>query len=365
VIFAGAGRAYDRNVFDYLAIEQSKGTFPRYSFSFDAPGHPCNPGDTSCIAWDPAYFDRANLAALVAGNPSFGREVDLINNNLRTPYSDQFSLGMRNRVLLGNQTWNTSATVSYIESKDGIVFLLGNRRPDGSFFTPGTTWGTQPWGMGVPGLGDLLIGKNGIETRSKMLLLQAEKPYSNESHWSATFAYTYTDAQENRTRAAEADEHYIFDYPTVSDFGWHTSTGTPKHRVVATGIVDAPWDMTFSAKLTLSSPLEYEAVDCFNVDIPDNNHCYFHNYKPSGTFGYKQFDIALSKSWSTWSDLKVNVRADILNVFNNENGSAYDNWRGGPPSAGDTPVANPNLGTINQYYQPTRSFKLSLNVNWK
>jgi len=365
VIFAGAGRAYDRNVFDYLAIEQSKGTFPSYSFSIDAPGHPCAPGDTSCIPWNPAYFDRNNLAALVASNPSFGREVDLINNNLRTPYSDQFSLGMRNRVLLWNQAWNTSATVSYIESNNGIVFLLGNRRADGTFFTPGTTWGTQPWGLGVPGLGDLLIGKNGIETQSRMLLLQAEKPYSNESHWSATFAYTYTNAKENRTGAGSVDEHYIFDYPTVSDFGWHTSTGTPKHRLVASGIVDAPWGMTFSAKLTLSSPLEYEAVDCFNVDVPDNNHCYFHNFKPSGTLGYKQLDIALAKSWTTWSDLKVNLRADVLNVFNNENASAFDLWRGGPPNAGDAPVANPNYGTINEYYQPTRTFKLSLNVNWK
>jgi outer membrane receptor protein involved in Fe transport len=358
VIFAGAGRAYDRNVFDYLAVEQSKGTFPTYTRTFDAPGHPCDPADANCIAWDPAYFDRANLEALVASNPSFGREVDLIKNNLRTPYSDQFSLGVRNRVLLGSQEWNTSATVSYIESKNGIVFLLGNRRPDGTFFEPGSTWGTQPWGNGVPGLGALILGQNGIETRSKMLLLQAEKPYSRDSHWSATFAYTYTDAKENRTRAAEADEHYIFDYPTVSGFGWHTSTGIPKHRLVATAIADAWWEATFSAKLTLSTPLEFEAVDCF--DAPDVRNCSFRNFKDSGTLGYKQLDLALEKGWSTFSDdLQVRLRADLLNVFNWENVAAYDNWRGDPG------IANPNLGQATQYYQPTRTFKLSFNVNWK
>ncbi|HEU4602896.1 MAG TPA: TonB-dependent receptor [Steroidobacteraceae bacterium] len=360
VIFAGAGRAYDRNVFDYLAIEQSKGTFPTYTRTFDAPGHPCDAGATDCIAWDPAYFDRANLEALVASNPSFGREVDLINNNLRTPYSDQYSLGMRNRISIGNQDWNTTATLSYIRSKDRIVFLLGNRRPDGTFFEPGSTWGTQPWGFGLPGLGTLLIGRNGIETRSKMVLLQAEKPYTRESGWSATFAYTFTDATENRTRAAEADEHYIFDYPTVGDFGWHTSTGIPKHRLVATGIVDAPWEMTLSAKLTLSTPLQYEAIDCFNVDPQDGRHCYFHNFQPSGTLGYKQFDLALEKGWSTFSDdLQVRLRADILNVFNSENAAGFDNWRG------DGNGPNANFGDPTQYYQPTRTFKLSFNVNWK
>ena len=35
VIFGGAGRAYDRNLLDYLALEHSKSTFPRYKFLFN------------------------------------------------------------------------------------------------------------------------------------------------------------------------------------------------------------------------------------------------------------------------------------------------------------------------------------------
>ena len=166
--------------------------------------------------FDPAFFDRENLEALVAANPNLGREINLINNDLKTPYSDQFSLGVRNRFDLWNQSWNTSATVSYVESKDGIVFLLGNRRGNGSFReNPLAQWEQVPFGNGIPGLGTLIIIDNGIESRATSLLLSVEKPYTNESNWGVTFAYTYTDAEENRTNAGLNDEHFILDYPTV------------------------------------------------------------------------------------------------------------------------------------------------------
>ena len=357
VLFGGAGRAYDRNVFDYMALEQSKGTFPTYTRKFNSQGHACTPGVADCIAFDPAYFNRANLEALVAANPSLGREVNLINNDLKTPYSDQFSFGIRNRVMLWNQDWNTSAAVSYIESQDGIVFLLGNRYPDGSFRPADTTWGNQPWGNGIPGLGTLLIAKNGLKTRAKSVLLQAEKPYSTESGWSATLAYTFTDAEENRSNVAASDEHYIFDYADVGGFGWHSSTGVPRHRLVGTGIYDAPWGISLSAKLTLASPQEYEAVNCFNAT--DFNHCFFQNFKPSETIGYKQFDLSLQKEFETWADLSLQIRADVLNVFNSDNANRYEVWRGGP--------AEPNalLGTPTAYAQPTRTFKLSFAFNWQ
>jgi outer membrane receptor protein involved in Fe transport len=357
VVFGGAGRSYDRNVFDYIALERSKGTFPTYTRMFDSPGHPCTPGVDNCLAWDPAYLDRANLEAVVAANPSLGREVDLINNDLKTPYADQYSIGIRNRVLLWNRDWNTSATVSYIESKDGIVFLLGNRYPDGSFRPPGITWGSQPFGNGIPGLGSLIVAKNGLETRSAALLLYAEKPYSSESPWGVTLAYTYTHAKENRTNIGSTDEHAIFDYPDVRSFGWRTSTGVPEHRLVATGIMDGPWGLSLSAKLTLSTPLEFEAVDCF--DAPDFDHCGFRNFKSDATLGYRSLDLALQKTWDVWSDVSVNLRGDVLNVFNYDNPDSYELWRGGPGEP------NATFGNPTAYMQPTRTFKLSFNVGWR
>ncbi len=77
------------------------------------------------------------LAALVAANPNFGAEVNLINNDIKTPYSDQFSIGMRNAfTLLGISIGTQSVTFAHIRSHDGISFSLGNRYPDGELSQP-------------------------------------------------------------------------------------------------------------------------------------------------------------------------------------------------------------------------------------
>jgi outer membrane receptor protein involved in Fe transport len=369
VLFGGAGRAYDRNVFDYLALERSKGTFPRYEFHFNTVAHPCTPAtDSQCVGnFDPAFLDRANLEALIAANPNRGREINLINNDLKVPYSDQFSLGVRNRFDLWEQGWNTSATVSYVRAKDGIVFQLGNRRGNGSYReNPLAEWEQVPFGNGIPGLGTLIVINNGIESKATSLLLSAEKPYTNETNWGVTIAYTYTDAEENRTNAGLNDEHFILDYPTVAEFGWHTATGVPKHRLVTTGIWGAPWNLTLSAKLLLQSPVQFEALNCLDVPtaaqrppgLGANNFCFFDNFEPDTTIGRKQFDLAIDKDFDL-GDFTVGLRADVLNVFNWDNPDTYENFRGfdGVPNAA--------YGRVSGWRQPTRTFKLSFNVSWR
>ena len=119
-----------------------------------------------CYDWDPNYLNGlGNLQGLVqAGN---GGEVDLLNNKLKVPYSDQFSLGMSNTI----GEWQTDATISRILSHDGFAFTLGNRYPNGDFFQNGG----QPWGNGVPGFGALIIGSNGIATKTTQVLLSARE----------------------------------------------------------------------------------------------------------------------------------------------------------------------------------------------
>ena len=239
VIFGGVGRSYDRNLLDYLALEQSKSTFPTYSYNFNVPGRPCTVGVGNCLAWDPAYFDPANLDALVAANPNLGAEVNLINNDLKTPYSDQFSLGMRNAFKLWGNDWNSSVTISHVESHDGIVFALGNRYPGGTFRDPncvGATWGCQPWGFPIPGYGTLIMADNGIETENNSLLVRSRSCTREDSRWGFTIAYTYNDATENRGNAYNFDEHYSFDYPNLDDVDITRSLGLARHRMVATGI---------------------------------------------------------------------------------------------------------------------------------
>lgn len=344
VIFGGAGRAYDRNLFDYIALEENKSTFPSYTFNFeDTPGTSCEPGGTGCIAWDPAYYDIENLYALVAASPNLGAEVNLLNNDLEVPYSDQISLGMRNVVGALGHDWNTSVTISHIESKDGILFTLGNRRPDGSFFPEGQTFGGAPFGFPIPGYGSLIIADNGIETRLNSLLVSLEKPFTNSSPWGITLAYTYSDAKENRGDAGRNDEHYLFDLPNLDGAPFLDSIGIPRHRLVATGVVDA-WGYTLSSKLTLESP---QARQYFDFTDPLNG--FVGTYRGDDDIEYKQLDVALQKEWDTGADLRVRVRADVFNVFN------WDNYNDYSFAGGTSGLA---------LRGPTRYFKLSFGLDF-
>ncbi|UNK50113.1 TonB-dependent receptor [Lysobacter sp. S4-A87] len=345
VIYGGAGRAYDRNLFDWLQLEITKATFPTTEVWFRRADGTC-PTSAPCIDFNPSYFDPAALAALASPSGA-GREVFAIDNDIKTPYSDQFSLGMRNSAGI----WLTDATVSYIESYDGFAFLLGNRRPDGSFFRPDFNWGA-PFGQGLTGFSNLIIGTNGIKTRATSLFLKAEKPYTTESGWGVTFAYTYTDAKENR----QGGEVFALDFPTIQDYGWKKAKDVPEHRLVSTGIYDGPAGFTFSGKLTLATPVWRYATNCLDVDKPDN--CFIDQYQPDGTFGFKQFDVAVMKEFDTGAGLKMWIRGDVLNLFDWDNYAGYDDFPGGFNDP------NENFGEPNTQFFPTRTFKLSLGFNF-
>lgn len=357
VIFGGAGRSYDRNLFDYLALERSRGVFSSYEYQFNTAAHPCVVGVNTCLAWDPAYMDPARLQQLAAANPDLGGEINLINNKLKTPYSDQFSLGMRNSFeLLGND-WNSSVSVAHVRSHDGIYFSLGNRWANGGYrdpANPGAIWGNQPWGQGIPGFGTLIIAQNGIETKLNSLLVSLDKPYTRASGWGFTAAYTFNDAKENRSNAANSDEHYLFDYPTLGKY--YRSIGIPRHRLVLTGIYDAPADITLSAKLTLATQTYKDFTNCFGQPAGNDDQCFADVVKPDGTLGFKQLDMAAQRIWDTGTSLGLRIRADFLNVLNNRNYVDYNT---------DSRAAN--FGTRRDdsaIYMPTRTFKLSFGLDW-
>jgi outer membrane receptor protein involved in Fe transport len=348
VIFGGAGRSYDRNLYDYMGLEQVKSALSGYTIRFsDTTG--CTPAPGSCVAWDPRYLNGPEeLASLVTSNVRNG-EIDLLNNDLVTPYSDQFSIGMRNKV----GEWNTSATIAYIHSKEGFVFTLGNRYPNGDFFQNGS----QPWGHSPPGFGALIIGNNGIETKTTQLLLSADKPYTKESGWGVSAAYTFSHATGNRG----ADEHYAFDAASIEDYAFIDLKAVPKHRLVVTGIYDLPWNMTASAKLTLATPQPLnEIVGFYNYGAPNTVLPRAVALDAPGTFGVKQLDLSLSKDMLVTENVTVQVRGDLINATNEDNLNQYTiNWGGGG-------VYDPQV-SFNQYgsqYSPSRTLFMSVRVIW-
>ncbi len=334
VIHGGAGRSYDRDLYNYLQLETTKAALPQFRFYFADPVTGlCYQGQTPCVPFDPAYLNGLSNVQQLASASNEGTEIDVLNNNLKAPYSDQFSIGMANR--LGD--WQTDATVTRVISHDGFAFTLGNRYPDGSFYKNAS----QPWGNGVPGFGSLIVGNNGIGTRTTQVLLSANKAYTPESHWGATFAYTYTHARQNR----DINEHYAFDYGTIGRYPYILSNAASKHRFVATGVIDGPWGITLSAKLTLATPIPYNGFTCYPGDsgqlFPNGSRCTAYGAEPQGNgkfllggkiFGYRDVDFQATKHFDVHG-LDFYGRFDLLNVFN------FNNYS-------DLVFANSTIGTL-------------------
>ncbi|MFT3762841.1 MAG: TonB-dependent receptor [Pseudoxanthomonas sp.] len=359
VMFGGAGRSYDRNLYDYMGLEQVKGALSTYTIKFLESGACTALVPQQCVNWDPAYLSGIDAVSGLVVDPTArtGTEVDMLNNDLKTPYSDQFSLGIRHQ--MGD--WNTSATVAYVHSKDGLAFTLASRYPDGSFWQNGS----QPWGNTAQGLGSIILGDNGIETKTKQVLLSADKPYTKESGWGLTAAYTFSSAKGNRG----GDEHYAFDAATIFDYPFINLKSVPKHRMVLTGIYDLPWAITLSAKLTLATPQP------LNVIVPTE---YSSDQTPTpaaitrvpgqkflvggDVFGTRQLDLSLSKDMHVTDNVTVQVRADVINVFNWENFSSYYFTYGSGGVYSPTVTFN-DTNTSTSYSQP-RTLFMSARVIW-
>jgi outer membrane receptor protein involved in Fe transport len=335
VIFGGYARAYNRNLFATLALETTKVALndnPEIYFpspqSFGWAGHPCqtdadvNPA-FHCYAWDPAYLTPGGLASFPAG--ASAGEVDLIRNDIKTPYSDQFSLGVRTR--LGD--WNAQAVASYVASYEGIYGHWGARYGDGQYYDQGgNQWGAQ----GVPGIGSLILWDNGFKDRNLQISLGAQKPYTKASGWSATAAYTFSNAKQNNSYDYGAGgNNYLFDYPRAEDYTFLRSSSVPRHRLVLTGTYDLPWDIQVAGKLTLAtSTPSYAPYGCDNQPRPgctqNSSGFYVNQYgggfggwvalTPREFIGYKDLDIQVTKNFNFFDRFSAYARVDVINVFN-------------------------------------------------
>ena len=340
VIHGGAGRSYDRNLFEQLSLEVSKAALSPVTVHFQDPDTGlCYRDDSpACVAWDPAYLNGIeNLWDIPTTTGS--RELFMLNNKLKTPYSDQYSLGMANQV----GEWLTDVTIQRINSYDGFVYTLINRYPDGSFFQNGS----QPWGEPVPGYANTILGNNGIETRNTQLLLSAEKPYTKESGWGINIAYTHSNARHNRN----TDESFAFDKPRIEDYPFVKSNSTPKHRLVVAGSYDGFWGITFGAKVVLATPEAGNNISCWGQTNPDGSTCTPVGFTlpAAGSFliggdiwGYRTVDFQATKEFVLGEDYKLYARVNLLNAFNFKNYSSF-NYVG----FGSGGIYDPNI-TINK-----------------
>jgi outer membrane receptor protein involved in Fe transport len=343
-LFGGFGRSYDRNQFDSIQGEVLRGTFATAQFMFTGdPDEPCDPmTQDNCVAWDPVYLTQEGLDSLITDVEVLD-EAHLLPNDLKTPYSDQVSLGIRST---WGDYWSTEASLSHVESYDQFSRYLGNRREDGSFFAPGTIWG-PPFGFGLPDRGrSLIIGRNDGETETDSVYLKVSRAHVET--WGFNVAYTYTDATENRL----VSESFNLNYPTIDGYSGYRVADVPKHSLVATGTYDLPWDIQGAAKFTYkSSPIKQ-----FVNESNGAGQFFFDRIEPNDG-DFQSFDLSLVKSFATsflMDESELWVRFDVDNLFNRKN---YRNFILGYTNA-EFGQPNVNSSTIG-----LRSLKLS--AGWR
>ena len=233
VFFGGFGRYYDRALFRAAAEESLLTQYQQGQLFFSANGLPRNGQPT--IAWNPNYLTPDGFAALLASlatNPLAPGTTELraIPNNLKTPYTDQFSIGVRQRFGI----FRTSLSFNHTVGQNQIGYAPLNRGPhtDASGFY-----------INVPlinGYGSFVGISNTRRTKYDAIFLTVDKPYSKASGWGGGIAYT--GVLRSKENGNPGGNGFNFDRPNIAATGLVPNAGWEKHRLVVNGIADLPLD---------------------------------------------------------------------------------------------------------------------------
>jgi outer membrane receptor protein involved in Fe transport len=327
-VFGGAGRYFSRTPYDWLSQEPIHSQVPSYTFLFSPGG--TTPGT---IAWDPRYLTAAGLNQIIgSGQAGFSNEIDTINNNTKAPYTDQFSVGIKQ--VLGD--WTGSLTLSRVLGYRQFSWIWGNRVPGPGFNL------TNPPGAAVS---YVVLSNAYKKTQSSSVLVGISKPYTTASGWGLDIAYTYQRAHQS------GNDNYSLDYADPS--GYPRDYVGPKHNLVVSGQVHGPWDTRFSAIATYNSgtpytySLGYNGNDATGLVACDYNCAQYIN----GRYGrpYINLDLAVSKEWRWGDSQALQLRFDVFNALNRDvingyNGNFYHfgDFATPDPTFGQTTSADPN-----------------------
>lgn len=341
IVFGGAGRYYDRTLYNTGVDERYRLQYQVRTFEFSADGSPRNGQPT--IAWRPEYLSKQGLDSLIASGQAPAPEIYLLKNDLKPLHTDQYSAGVRQQM----GPVSASLTFTHIRSENGVGFYPANRMATGNrdfLPTPG-------------GFGNVLIAVDDRSSYYTGIQVTAEKPYSDELsgygiHWGASLAYTFGVAQER-------GDTFNFDYPTVKDSPLVPTANDERHRLVISGIVGLPLDFKLSTLITLGSGLPFTVSDASKGFGPTEFVLRRNGGRAEGLIQFQQVDLRLTKEFTIAKGHRASVFAECFNLFNATNFGGYDGFI---PPASDPP--NTNFGKPSTLIGPPRSVQVGLSYNF-
>ena len=312
VLFAGYGRYFDRVIYNAGLDERFRLQYAVRSFQFSLDGAPRNGQPT--IIWDPSYQSVAGLDGLIAAGTAPAPEVFLIANDTRPPVSDQFNAGLRTNI----RGILMSVNYAGIRGRNGMTFLFGNRRADGTCCQT------------IPGYSNILVSDDARKNWFDAMYLTADRPYNGR--WGFRVNYTLGEAD------AIGGDLFSLDYRTVEDYPRHPAATDERHKLIATGIVGIPGGFIFSTITTLSSGLGFTISDNSLGSGFDQRRIYLNAGRPPETFNYKSVDMRIEKLFNFGTNQQASIAFEGFNIFDATNFGCYN---------GNIPVlpnVNPNFG---------------------
>lgn len=343
VAFGGYGRYFDRILYDWTLAERARLQYATRTFQFSQSGGVRDGVET--IVWNPSYLSRAGLDGLIARGIAPAPEVHLMDNKVKPPVSDQWSLGLRQK--FGSIT--TSVTYSGMRSRHILTFIRGNRRPDGTCC------------LVVPGYSGVIVADlEGRKAWYDGLYLQAERPFgANGRRWGFSFTYTLGVAEQI------GGDQFSLDYRTVADYPRHPTSTDERHRVVTTGIFGLPFDVVGSVFVTLGSGTPYTINDQSKGVTADLSHIKRNAGRPD------QFDFIIPNAWAYRSvDLQAEKafrfgdRRSVSLIFQGFNVFSFDNFSGYQGNIPTLPATNPNFGKPSSLLDPGRRLQFGLRYGY-
>jgi hypothetical protein len=318
VIFGGFGRYFDRSAFNNTLDEKFRLQYTIGRFEFSSDGLPRNGSPT--VMWNPIYLTREGLIALQAQALTGLPELFAVKNDAEPPRTDQFSLGVRQKI---GRSWVASVTGSYIKGSHGYTHLFATRRDGGQ---------GDCCDKAIPnsfGYDNLLIGTDSLDTRYKALYVTLDRAYSVASGWGLNIAYTLQKAEMN------GNDLFSLDKPTPDDYGFRNKPGIERHALVISGLLDAPWGIKLSTLTKLGSGQAFFVEDRNTPDATGNyfniNNLHITSAFPKknclGLFARCEVDVTAEKEFRLFGGHTASIAIDVFNLFNNKNYTSFNAFK--------------------------------------
>ncbi len=348
VVFGGWGKYYDRVTLNDIFDEKFRQTWKAYEFCFSEDGSQPASCGSPALAWDPSYLSAAALDQLIANGRAGGPEVFILANDTRPPYTNQWSLGLRQK--LGS--WNTSLSYANSRGYNGLLWTWGAQ-------PPGTPWGNQ-WGTLItfPGHGNIFRSYDVRRTWYDGYFLTLDKPYTSTSPWSFDLSYTYS---HGYTQASGDDGvAFAFDFP-VYDWPRFATNGDERHHLVMSGTVGLPASFRVSSIITLGSGAPFTIFDDsgsafavrYNAGRPEKYSFILPNF-----WAYRSVDLRVE--WEAppiAKSVRLGLVAEGFNIFDFSNYNGFENFKPHPPAV------NAKFGQPNSAFN-TRRFQVGVRASF-